>query len=339
MGVYHFMGLGRSVGAVTAALSYLAARYARDNPQDRAFFALSGEVNQPADRKRGDVQALVLFTTEEIYDGNKPSNGYILNQPGQCKGPQKAGERVSLLLERLAREDLRTLTITSRDPAKAAPRKEIEVYWCLYRPDQPTETFERVASTISAAKAPGALGKEVWINLTGGTNIINSALQLSVGLLGVSARLYYIWSEHTDCVAHTVHRDDLGTERDTFWVDLPILYFDFNENHRCILETLEKLGEPVSVDDLHNIVANDLGGELPGGTRQERLVWFRRLFVLPLRAQQLITGDERALTIDRGWERLKRYYSAIPQRGQAQPNLSQLTADNDWLLRETWELG
>lgn len=42
MGVFHFMGVGRSPGAVTATISYLADRYERWNDTDAAFFATVG---------------------------------------------------------------------------------------------------------------------------------------------------------------------------------------------------------------------------------------------------------------------------------------------------------
>jgi len=82
MGIYHLTGLGLSVGAVTAPLSYLAARYERDTPQDRVFFGLSGEIDQPPEMKRGGVQALILYTTQEVYDRQVVSLPYTKNQPG-----------------------------------------------------------------------------------------------------------------------------------------------------------------------------------------------------------------------------------------------------------------
>ncbi|HEY65183.1 MAG TPA: hypothetical protein G4O02_11495 [Caldilineae bacterium] len=70
MGTYHLMGLGRSAGAITGPISYLAHRYQRWNDDDQRFFAFSGEVQQrEAGEKVGDVQALVLFTTREVLSG------------------------------------------------------------------------------------------------------------------------------------------------------------------------------------------------------------------------------------------------------------------------------
>jgi len=43
---------------------------------------------------------------------------------------------------------------------------------------------------LYVAKLLGKVGKEVWINLTGGTNVVNMALQLAAALPGTPARLY-----------------------------------------------------------------------------------------------------------------------------------------------------
>jgi HTH-type transcriptional regulator/antitoxin HipB len=61
MGVYHLMGLGRSAGAITAPLSYLAHRFTRWNHYDQNFFARSGEaVQREQSQKVGDIQSIVL---------------------------------------------------------------------------------------------------------------------------------------------------------------------------------------------------------------------------------------------------------------------------------------
>jgi hypothetical protein len=83
MGVYHLMGLGRSPGAVTGAISYLAHRYKRWNSDDGEFFGRSGEVEQRnRGEKVGDIQALVLFTSPEIISGNLLSYPYLKNEIG-----------------------------------------------------------------------------------------------------------------------------------------------------------------------------------------------------------------------------------------------------------------
>jgi len=334
------MGLGRSVGAVTAAISYLATRFERDEESDQAFFGGSGEVAQPPDQKRGDVQALVLFTTPEIHNGTRVAEPFVLNQPGHTGGQKIAGWTVPQALKKLLLGPLRTLTQTSRDPAQRTQRQSVEVYWCEIERNRPTLTFERGARTLAAAKAAGGLGKEVWINYTGGTNIINSALQLSVSLLGASARLYYILTDHTDHVHHTVPSTQIGREGDMFWVDLPIVYLTFDEHHRRILQVLVELsGEALSLSELYGFVVNGYSFDKPPGeTPKERLAWLRRMYLLPLRAQRLVTLDEKAIRLGPGWSRLQRYYEVVSDPDQPIPTLRQLAESEKWLFREEWTL-
>lgn len=338
MGVYHFMGLGRSIGAVTAPISYLAARFERDDKSDRTFFSGSGEVDQPPDQKRGDIQALVFFTTPEVRAEIRVAQPFVLNQPGRTGGQKITDWTVPQALNELLRDPLRVLTQMSRDPVQPKQRPSIEVYWCDVERNRPTLTFERVARTLAAAKAVGGLGKEVWINYTGGSNIINSALQLSVSLLGVSARLYYILTDYVDHVYHTVPPSQLGHEDDTFWVDLPIVYLAFDQHHRRILQVLAELrGETLSLEELYEFVVDDYNFEKPpGDTLKERLAWFRRLYLLPLRAQRLITADETAIRPGPEWDRLQRYYEVVPDTGQYIPTLGKLAKSETWLFREEW---
>jgi hypothetical protein len=336
LGVYHIMGLGRSVGAVTAALSYLAARFERDDESDRDFFQGSGEVDQPLDQKRGDVQALIFVTTPEIHNHIRGAEPFYLNQPGRTGGQMITDWTVPQAIGKLLLEPLRILTQTSRDPEDPRRRRLVEIYWCEIERDRPTLTFERIARTLVAAKPQGKLGKEVWINYTGGTNIINSALQLSVSLLGVSARLYYILTDHTDNVYHTVPAARLGRDDDRFWVDLPVIYMTFDEHHRCILRTLAEFdGETLSARDLYDMIVDDYNfGKPPGETKKERLDWFRKMYLLPLRSQELISRDESEIRLGPGWNRLKRFYEAIPDPSQHTPTLADLAKSKSWLFQE-----
>lgn len=347
MGVYHFMGVGLSAGAVTAPLSYIAARYKRDSPSDQTFFAESGEVGQLPETKRGDIQALVLFTTQEVYRRTITSYPYILNQPGMTRGKQYSGEAIPSLIRRLVKADLATLTETSRIPEQLNKRSSVEIYWCLYEPNHPTQTFERVAQCLLAAKSSGRLGKEIWINLTGGSNVLNSALQLAVSLSGQSARLYYTWTEETGCARHPVSQDNLGAEQDRFWVDLPLFYFNFDPVHQKILDLLATFGkDTLSVKDIYSKMAGEgvVSSEMwDAESNQQRLVEFRNQYLLPLKTQGFLLFDsnEKVTTLDNvikigpNWSRLQRYYQAFPSRDQS-ATLPQLAKTKSWLFAEEW---
>lgn len=71
---------------------------------------------------------------------------------------------------------------------------------------------------VAALASVGGQGKEMWINLTGGNNVINFALQLAATLSGAVSQLYYVQAENPDaekCVRFTAENG--------YWVDLPIM--------------------------------------------------------------------------------------------------------------------
>ncbi len=319
MGVFHFMGLGRSPGAVTVALSYLAARYKRWNADDQHFFATSGEIGQSA--KPGDVQALVLFTTPEVRQGEEKALAYpyMDNKAGFSTGKETPARPMRDVLYDVLGKDL---------PALSGGRARVALYWCDYDRNRPTQTFERVARTFLAAKPPGKLGKEVWVNLTGGTNVLNSAFELASALTGVPARIYYVLvpSEELKLIRHTAN---------TQWVELPIVNAALSQQHLMILLELPK--PP-------GLLISELYSRLKGyGQAFEHVASPEQLnlqYLVQLRSQRLVEFSEREGRVSIGprWEVLERYYEAIPEpvgTSQADPvTLDELAEREGWFHRD-----
>jgi hypothetical protein len=330
MGVFHFMGLGRSPGAVTAAISYLAARYERWNDSDANFFATSGEFGQEG--KRGDVQALVLFTTQEVINGKRDGlcSDYVENPAGQSRGKAQMGEAMAKVLKRVLPPDLKRA---------AGGRDEVALYWCEIDRADLRVTFERVARVIYAAKPAGEVGKEIWINLTGGSNIVNLALQLAAALLSGPARLYYLRSDNPDCLRHTTPIRDLGTkDRDHFWVDIPVIYLRLDDATRVILEVLDKAETPLSDDDLLSRLRNDPA--VWSDFVDTKLVDLRRNYLLPMAGQQLVSRvSEHTVTVGQQWAVLKGYYEIVADLrrpdSDAETNLMALAQRHAWFREET----
>jgi hypothetical protein len=328
MGVYHFMGLGRSPGAVTAAVSYLADRYERWDETDAAFFAASGEFAQEG--KRGDVQALLLFTTNDVMKGKETALclDYLDNCPGQTRGKPCRGEAMTKVLKQVLPNDLKRVS---------GARKEVLVYWCEVDQGNPEVTFERVARVMHATRPPGAVGKEVWINLTGGNNVVNLALQLAAALLGNPARLYYLLSEEIKCLRHTTPLRDLGAERDRFWVDIPVIYLRLDATTGAILEVLEKVETPVDDRDLLSQLKSQhaLWSEL----QTMDLSDLRRDYLHSMAGQRLIGRvDEHTVVVGRQWPTLKRFQTIVTDlRGpdsNAETNLMDLARNQQWFRED-----
>lgn len=338
MGVYHFAGLGKSIGAVTAAFSYLSARKQMPGSENDPLFALSGEA-QEDDQTRGSVEALVLFTTREIIEaseGHQHCDTYLDNKAGSTKGNDCSNRRFHHSLETILKRELHPLARHEKSrydqgDERTGAIKPLELYWCEYERTEPVQTFERVAQVMRAAKFPGKVGKEIWVNLTGGSNIINGALQLAASLTGTPAQMYYLLSDDPRCIRHTVPTNKLRTEQDHFWVNLPMVYLDFNPVQKQILQILAEMG-PLTIYDLHNYLQAVVEGDRS---------LFIHSYLRPLANQRLIVHeldeDKRGTyRIGPGWQQTRRYLDALPSDNQDMPHsLTELEQKVAWFSHKT----
>ena len=258
MGVYHLMGLGRSPGTVIGPLTYLAHRYGRWNADDQRFFARSGEARQrQAGQKVGDVQALVLFTTKEVLSGQVAAFGYVDNPPGRIvTAPQMPAEPMKQVLRRLLHREW---------PAISGGRTSGTLFWCEVDRRDIRITYERVVRVVVALADVGGQGKEMWVNLTGGNNVINFALELAATLSGNVARMYYVQAENEDaekCVRFTAE--------DGYWVDLPVMPLALGRLRQTILQVLNDYG-PISLGDLYSFLQKEYWDLSRGLTSEEVL--------------------------------------------------------------------
>jgi len=127
------------------------------------------------------------------------------------------------------------------------------------------------------------------------------------------------------------------TVNDYFWVELPIVYLDFRAEHRLLLEELATDPQgAVSESELYNRVKGKSSFQqvITGETPENRLQVFRRLFLMPLRAQRLVVWQsDGTLTVGPGMEVLSRYYDAMPRPGKEYTTLKGLE-EKDWFSKE-----
>jgi hypothetical protein len=184
MGVWHFTGLGLSPGAITVPLTYVylilkAARLGDINA--KRFFETSGERNQNGD---GTPEALIIFTSEEVITGRKGSS-FIDNWfqiGGNQNVPIAIAKYIKTLLNKLVDENFKIYDEGIR-----------YIYFVKVNHEDYHDCFFKVYITLK-----GLRDKEIWINMIGGTNQINSALLTASGLTGVSARYYYFFQKFED---------------------------------------------------------------------------------------------------------------------------------------------
>ncbi len=325
MGVYHLMGLGLSPGTVIGPLSYLAHRYQRWNAEDQAFFARSGEVKQrKAGEKVGDVQAIVLFTTREVLNGEKAGLPYKYadNPPGRV--PPEA-RTIQGRLDKPMKEVLRQL-LRREWPAISGGRPYGTVFWCEVDRRNIRTTYERVIQVVAALASVGGQGKEMWINLTGGNNVINFALQLAATLSGEVARVYYVQAENPaaeKCVRFTAENG--------YWVELPVLPLSLGRLSQTIIRLLEERG-PLDVGSLFSRLKTEYW-DLSGGLESEEVL--RDQYLEPLWKQGLIveTGDG-TYVVGPQWHLVQPYLQAWEQARQMARPIEQLARQEPWLEEE-----
>jgi len=313
------MGLGRSPGTVIGPLTYLSHRYNRWNADDRRFFARSGEVSQrQAGQKVGNVQALVLFSTPEILNGQLVSLSYVDNPLGKiAKEPEKSGGPMKEILRDLLRREW---------PAISGGRKQGTVFWCKVDRRDIRTTYERVIRTVAALAGTGGQGKEMWANLTGGNNVINLALELAAILSGDVARLYYVQAENEaaeKCVRYTAE--------DGYWVDLPVMPLALGRLRQTIIQVLNDNG-PISLEDLYSYLQSKYWNLSQGLTSEETL---RNEYLAPLWKQGLIAEVEGGYVVGPQWELIRPYQELLQKARDVKLTIEELAEENkDWLEKE-----
>lgn len=334
MGVYHLMGLGLSPGAITGPLSYLGHRYQRWNVDDQAFFARSGEVKQrQSGEKVGDVQALILFTTREVLTSRDEATGqemlsheYVENAPGRtATGPKRPSTPMKTALREL---------LGKIWPAISGGRTDGSIFWCEVDRRDIKSSFERIAQVIVALSDTGQQGKEKWVNLTGGTNIINLALELAANLSGEVARVYYVQAANQEaekCVYHTAENG--------YWVELPVMPLALSRVSQAILEVVAQF-EPLLLSEIYSRLKShpDYGVLVYNVEREEDLL---TSYVSPMWTQGLLVNDGEKTgpyKIGPQWGVVQPYQTVLEKARMQKLTIEQLAAQESWIEYEALTL-
>jgi hypothetical protein len=211
MGIFHFAGLGRSPGAVTAGLSYLKHTYARK------YKEIYGEI----------IEAVVLFTSTEVASEAieafaSEHNDYMSINVSQTwpRGKKKAVEIVTEFVKREI--------------------GHVDIYCCEVDVNDFSACFEAVAKATLIFHPPGDVGKHIWANITGGTNPLNAALFQVAYLSGFINRLYYTFianPREQGKYLQPFSRDPGQFE----FREIYVLKTTFDDRYQAILEELESI--------------------------------------------------------------------------------------------------
>jgi hypothetical protein len=226
MGVMHFAGLGKSPGAVTAGLSHL-----------RHEIGDSAEIG-------AIVEGVVIFTSPEIARGTEPAYpGTVHNEYMQravCKTwPERMQNSLDIVAEYLHRE------------MGSGP-----FYICELDVNDFSACFEAVAKATLKFHRPGAVGKHIWANITGGSNVLNAALMQTAYVSGFIPRLYYTFVANVK--EDGKYLQPFSRDESQFdYREIYVLKTTFDERYQSILEELEQVeretsGRWISSQDLRS---------------------------------------------------------------------------------------
>ncbi|MEM3147200.1 MAG: hypothetical protein QXY94_06585 [Archaeoglobaceae archaeon] len=237
MGVMHFAGLGRSPGAVTSGLSYLK------NEMASSF-------------KEGNIiEAVVVFTSEEIASGKEEAFPCEYNE--YCQTQRSKYHRVVAN---------RTNAVEIVKEFLKQELSDTEFYLVKIDTSDFSKCLEAVAKALLKFHPPGKVGKHIWVNLTGGTNILNAALIQVAYLSGLIPKLYYTFVANPR--ENGKYLQPFSKDSKEFdYREIYVIPTTFDERYRHLLEELSELEELSKLSKVEEwITAQDLLSRLKSRT-------------------------------------------------------------------------
>ena len=243
MGVYHFMGLGQGIGAVTCAVDYIESSLElialdKANEATKRLFAGSGGINHN-EHLSGKIEAIVLFTSRQVIEDTLGAFEYE-----GCEKPGGVRTEINNNLRKLWKNH------NTHEGRK--------VFWCEVDINDFWDCFEKMLKVAYRFSPEGKQGKEIWINLTGGTNVVGQALLSMARLTGLSNK-HYLISQKQDVQKNITipHGHKIEPNRDGYFNIVPFFRTTLDTvGFYSILESLQEAckssTQGVSTQDLLN---------------------------------------------------------------------------------------
>jgi hypothetical protein len=211
MGVMHFAGLGKSPGAVTAGLAYIKHEFG------------------PHFEEGDIVESVVIFTSPEITSGAEPAYESVHNEYMQRSVRKTWTQGMRNSLEIVAKYLYREI-------------EEGPFYVCEIDVNDFSACFDAVAKAVLKFHPPGKVGKHIWANITGGSNVLNAALMQTAYLSGFISRLYYTFVANLKEDGKYLQPFSRN-EAEFDYREIYVLKTTFDERYRYILEELERIDQ------------------------------------------------------------------------------------------------
>ena len=238
MGIIHLAPVGRSPGAVTTPLAHLKHVYEEQTAKGQQLekSVLSPMLGYP-------VEAVVLFVSDDVRRGRKGATAYetVYNSYG-ARTPIRSYR---------ASDEANVIDIIGDFADRELSDGKLVLYARTVRGDDFNDCFQAIAEAVLALGRPDDLGKTLWANLTGGTNVLNAALLEVTFLSGLISSLYYIFANEDERKFLQPLSTDYRRFLDNHWQDIPVIKTTFDERYRRLLLMLaESERESWDVDEL-----------------------------------------------------------------------------------------
>jgi len=222
MGITHFTGLGKSPGAVTSGLSYIKHEYG-----ERTKYGAM-------------VERVIIFTSKNIVDGKEKAIPSVYNEYMTREWKKDVRSNNSLEIV----EDFLKCEFSDID---------IRVY--VVDVNDFEDCFRIITQALLKFHPRGKTGKHIWVNITGGTNILNAALMQVVYLSGFIPVMYYTFIANLQQDGKYLQPFS-GDEAEFLFKRLDVFKTNFDIRFRYILEKLENIDEFINDQELLSRLKN-----------------------------------------------------------------------------------
>jgi len=216
MGIVHFAGLGRSPGAVTAGLSYILH-------ERRELEGTLGDL----------VEAVVVFTSPEVREGKERVRTSVLNRyMTKTKVREWQDTHITDVI----------VEFFKREVGKGA------LYCYQVDVNDFSACFETIARATLYFGRPSRVGKNIWVNITGGTNVMNAATMQTSFLSGLIAKMYYTFIRDQ---GNRLYLQPFSRDTNEFrWAEIFMPKTTFDHAYYQVLRTVAAQGDWIKDEEL-----------------------------------------------------------------------------------------
>jgi hypothetical protein len=205
---------------------------------------------------------------------------------------------------------------------------EGKVYSCILEDHGDYQAcFETVARAALYFSPPGRTGKQIWANLTGGTNVMNVALHQIASLSGLISKLYYVFQAEE---SHRKYLQPPSAEPDRFrWEEISLIKTAIDPVYYELLQVLDGLEDGWYLDEeifsrLRQVAYSNLSPDIAQSVNTMTLKKFEQEYLNKMdeRTLKRQSQESRAVKIsEEGREWLRRLktplYQMLIHRGRS----------------------